>query len=90
MHWLSQHPKFKNSTMVSVTTNLAGTFGTSVVQHPLASSSSSSSSSSKGGAGPPVAYLPAPGDHLLRYQGKWMCISRRRATGNPQLAANAR
>ncbi|KAF6266677.1 P-loop containing nucleoside triphosphate hydrolase protein [Scenedesmus sp. NREL 46B-D3] len=70
-------------------TNLAGTFGTSVVQHPLASSSSSSSSS-KGGEGPPVAYLPAPGDHLLRYRGKWMCISRRRAAGNPQLAANAR
>ncbi|WIA09054.1 hypothetical protein OEZ85_008468 [Tetradesmus obliquus] len=88
MHWLSQHPKFSNSTMVSVTTNLSGTFGTSVVQHPLASSSSSSSS--KAGEGPPVAYLPAPGDHLLRYQGRWLCISRRRATGNPQLAANAR
>ncbi|WIA29129.1 hypothetical protein OEZ86_011640 [Tetradesmus obliquus] len=86
MHWLSQHPKFSNSTMVSVTTNLSGTFGTSVVQHPLASSSSSS----KAGEGPPVAYLPAPGDHLLRYQGRWLCISRRRATGNPQLAANAR
>lgn len=34
--------------------------------------------------------LPAPGDHLMRYRGAWVMVSRQRAQGNPQLAANAR
>jgi hypothetical protein len=37
-----------------------------------------------------VTYLPAPGWHLLSFQGRWFGVQRRRATGNPQLAANAR
>jgi hypothetical protein len=34
--------------------------------------------------------LPAPGDHVMQYRGAWVLISRQRAQGNPQLAANAR
>ncbi len=37
-----------------------------------------------------VLYVPAPGDHLLEYHGKWIWISRKRQAGNPQLAAHAR
>jgi hypothetical protein len=67
---------------VSVTTNLTGTFGTSIPALQAAAAA--------GGGGPPVAFLPAPGDHLLSYKGRWMLISRQRTSGNPQLAANAR
>lgn len=37
-----------------------------------------------------VTYLPAPGWHLLRHRGRLFAIARRRASGNPQLAVNAR
>jgi hypothetical protein len=84
MHWLSKHPKFSRATSVSVTTNLTGTFGTSV---PAIASAAAAAS---GAGGPPVTFLPAPGDHLLSYKGRWMVISRQRTSGNPQLAANAR
>jgi hypothetical protein len=83
MHWLSQHPKFSRATSVSVTTNLTGTFGTSVP-------AIASAAVGGGAGGPPVTFLPAPGDHLLSYKGRWMVISRQRTSGNPQLAANAR
>jgi hypothetical protein len=104
MHWLSQHPKLgKRSTIVSVTTNFS-CFGTAIAQQPLVPAagsvaagttagndgSSSSSQDSIIEQGPPVAYLPAPGDHFLTYRGKLMMISRKRTAGNPQLAANAR
>lgn len=87
MHWLSKHPKFVNATSVSVTTNLTGTFGTSI---PAIASSAAAADAGGGNSGPPVTFLPAPGDHLLSYKGRWMCISRQRSSGNPQLAANAR
>ena len=34
--------------------------------------------------------LPAPGDHLMWYHGIPVMVSRQRATGNPQMAANNR
>lgn len=79
---LHRHPKFSKATNVSVTTNLTGTFGTSIPALQAAAAA--------GGGGPPVAFLPAPGDHLMTYKGRWMLISRQRTSGNPQLAANAR
>lgn len=85
MHWLSRHPKFSRATNVSVTTNLTGTFGTSVP-----AIASAAAAAGAGAGGPPVTFLPAPGDHLLSYKGRWMMISRQRTSGNPQLAANAR
>eukprot|EP00775_Hariotina_reticulata_P013700 gene13700-13822_t len=86
--------------MVSVTTNFS-CFGTAIAQQPLVPAAASATAGSMAGndsgrngssseQGPPVAYLPAPGDHLLTYRGKLMMISRRRTAGNPQLAANAR
>lgn len=84
MHWLSKHPRFISATNVSVTTNLTGTFGTSVP------AIASSAAAAGGPGGPPVTFLPAPGDHLLSYKGRWMLVSRQRSSGNPQLAANAR
>jgi chaperone BCS1 len=84
MHWLSKHPTFSRATSVSVTTNLSGTFGTSVP------AITSAAAAAGGAGGPPVTFLPAPGDHLLSYKGRWMVISRQRTSGNPQLAANAR
>lgn len=84
MHWLSSHPKFCKATSVSVTTNLTGTFGTSIP------AITSAAATGAGPSGPPVTFLPAPGDHLLSYKGRWMLISRQRLSGNPQLAANAR
>lgn len=83
MHWLSKHPKFVAATNVSITTNLSGTFGTSIPALTAAAAAGATS-------GPPVTYLPAPGDHLLSYKGRWMLISRQRNSSNPQLAANAR
>jgi hypothetical protein len=84
MHWLSKHPRFSTATNISVTTNLTGTFGTSVPAF------ASSAAAAGGPSGPPVTFLPAPGDHLLSYKGRWMLVSRQRSSGNPQLAANAR
>lgn len=67
MAWLASHPEFKDSPRVSVTTSLAA-FGTSGLEGSLVGSRR-------------VFMLPAPGDHMLRHNGHWVWLSRRRATG---------
>jgi hypothetical protein len=37
-----------------------------------------------------VVLLPAPGDHVMRYRGRWLWISRRRQSNSPLAAANVR
>ncbi|KAF8072923.1 BCS1 [Scenedesmus sp. PABB004] len=85
MAYLADHPRFKRATSVSVTSSLSCFGATGLPVQPLTGAGADDE-----GAPPPVTYLPAPGDHLLRHRGRWMLISRRRGTGNPQLAANAR
>mmetsp|Transcript_23189 Transcript_23189/g.59226 ORF Transcript_23189/g.59226 Transcript_23189/m.59226 type:complete len:439 (-) Transcript_23189:395-1711(-) len=67
MAWLSGHPQFRASARVSVTTSLAA-FGTSGLEGSLVGAKR-------------VFLLPAPGDHLLRHNGRWVWLSRRRAAG---------
>lgn len=102
MYYLSQQPSFKDARCVSVHTSLATTFGTSPL--PASAAAASSAPSDGGGSGSDgagaggakaaaaaaVAYLPAPGFHLLMHKGRPFGVWRRRAAGNPQMAANAR
>jgi hypothetical protein len=92
MLWLSRQPGFRESRCVSVHTSLANTFGST--PPPASDNGSDNGSGGDGSAGSAAAarvtYLPAPGTHLLRFQGRWFAVSRRRAPGSPQLAANAR
>jgi hypothetical protein len=37
-----------------------------------------------------VMYLPAPGDHLMRYNCRWLLISRCRQSNNPLASSNVR
>jgi len=80
MYWLMRQPSFRSSNVLSVTTSLKS-FGTSPVEESMVAS---------GAAGAPYMLLPAPGEHVMRYRGAWVLVSRQRAAGNPQLAANAR
>eukprot|EP00201_Polytomella_parva_P012687 CAMPEP_0175059870 /NCGR_PEP_ID=MMETSP0052_2-20121109/12675_1 /TAXON_ID=51329 ORGANISM="Polytomella parva, Strain SAG 63-3" /NCGR_SAMPLE_ID=MMETSP0052_2 /ASSEMBLY_ACC=CAM_ASM_000194 /LENGTH=286 /DNA_ID=CAMNT_0016325473 /DNA_START=257 /DNA_END=1114 /DNA_ORIENTATION=+ len=70
MHWLSQHPTFRKSQHVSVSTSLSS-FGWSADT----TADDSDRLASR------IMYLPAPGDHVLRFKGRWLWLSRRRPTG---------
>jgi chaperone BCS1 len=82
MHWLAQHSSISRSRAVSVTTAMSA-FGTSALPPGAVTAATDA-------ATPSVHYLPAPGDHVLRYKGCWVWVRRQRASGNPQLASNAR
>ncbi|KAL6756916.1 BCS1 N terminal-domain-containing protein [Haematococcus lacustris] len=64
MVWLAQHPSFRDSPRVSVTTSLTA-FGSSGLEGSLVGSKK-------------VMLLPAPGDHVLNHQRRWVWISRKR------------
>lgn len=73
MHWLAQHPSFQHSPRVTILTSLAA-FGTRALEASLVGSKQ-------------VLYIPAPGDHLVSYGGKWIWVTRARASGAAQASA---
>mmetsp|Transcript_526 Transcript_526/g.602 ORF Transcript_526/g.602 Transcript_526/m.602 type:complete len:546 (+) Transcript_526:277-1914(+) len=75
MQWLAEHPDFQNSTTLSASTSLAR-FGTR-------SAGREEEEQRSGG----VFFFPAPGAHLLRFQGRWVWVSRNRSQRSAEMAS---
>ncbi|KAG1679944.1 hypothetical protein FOA52_007008 [Chlamydomonas sp. UWO 241] len=84
MHWLSRHDGFAHSPRVSVLTSLAPYGGRGV--------GALGAADPHAHGAPPgrVLFLPAPGDHVLRFRGRWLWVSRARASPAAQAQSGGR